>query len=249
MIKIEESKKVNLTIYKSNELKEYLNQNNILSFEKIKEIEDMIKFGYFKVPSVIINQSWGVEKVFLPFSNKLFKVITTNLGNTSIQLHPLKGEKYISLSDSTVLYDGEKEINLKKYKYVDIIKNTIHSMNKGSKVFEEQDNVIFDKNETIRIFDSLGRNVNTPYEYYKYLLPQFKNKMIFSDIPNNDYSEDTDKFIFIIDGSIDIQFNDKLINLNGNEDLFFIRNDIKIEKIIGNYKIIDCIYYKVENEK
>ena len=247
MLSIKESSIANLDIYKIDKLKEYLNDNNILTTNKINEIEEGIKKGYFKVPYIFQDQAWGKEKVFLPFSNKLFKIVTTSKGNTSIQLHPLKSEKYISLDDNTLIFSDNNEIRLKKYMSADIKRHTIHSMSKDSTIFEEQDNNLFDKNETIRIFDSLGRKVNNPQDYYKYLLPQYKNNIVISDIPNNEYDENKDKFIFIIDGSISIKVNNKIINLEGKEELIYLKKDIAIEKIIGKYKIMNCIYYEVEN--
>ena len=247
MLSIKESSIANLDIYKIDKLKEYLNDNNILTTNKIDEIDNGIKKGYFKVPYIFQDQAWGKEKVFLPFSNKLFKIVTTSKGNTSIQLHPLKSEKYISLDDNTLIFSENNEIRLKKYMSADIKRNTIHSMSKDSTIFEEQDNNLFDKNETIRIFDSLGRKVNNPQDYYKYLLPQYKNNIVISDIPNNEYDENKDKFIFIIDGSISIKVNNKIINLEGKEELIYLKKDIAIEKIIGKYKIMNCIYYEVEN--
>lgn len=248
MIKFIESENLSLDIYKNKEIESYLNNYNILTTKQIDKIEKNIKKGYFKVPYVLINQAWGIEKVFIPFSNKLFKVLKNDISNTSVQFHPLKSEKYISLSDNTVVYDEEKEYKIKKYQCVDIQRNTIHSMKKGSKIFEEQDNVLFDKSETMRIYDLLGRKINSPQEYYKYLLPQFKNKMIIQeDIPNNEYEEGKDKFIFLIDGTINIKINNEIVTLNGNEDLYYFDKNIKIEKIIGKYKIINCIFYKVVN--
>ncbi len=247
MLSIKESLTASLNVYKIDKLKEYLNDNNVLTTKQINEIEDGIRKGYFKVPYIFQEQAWGIEKVFLPFSNKLFKVVSTTKANTSIQLHPLKSEKYISLDDNTLIYGENDEIRLEKYKCADIKRNTIHSMSKGSTIFEEQDNNLFDKKETIRMYDSLGREVNTPQEYYKYLLPQFKNDIVISDIPNNEYDENKDKFVFIINGSMTIKINNEIVDLKGKEELFYLNKDIAIEKIIGKHKIMNCIYYEVEN--
>lgn len=246
MIKIVENKNVDLSIYSDSESIKYLNENNRLTKSNLDYIMELMKKDYFIVPSKIVKQSWGAEKVFYPFSNKLFKVLSTHLGNTSLQLHPLKSEKYLSLSDKTIVLDESNEYDLKKFEFVDIKKNTIHCLKKDSKVFEEQDNNLFDSNETIRIYDSLGRSTNQPGEYYKYLLPQYKNNMFFDNCYENKYSLDCDKFIFIAEGKIIIEINNKEIILDKNEELYFISKNVKIKRILGKIRIIDCIYYGME---
>ena len=245
MLNIVESESVSLDIYKNKHLINYMNANNVITVNHIDEIEEGIAIGYFRVPYEFVEQAWGIEKVFLPFSNKLFKIVHTTKANTSVQFHPLKSEKYISLCNNTIIYDDHSKLSLKKYRCADIKRNTIHSMNKDSKVFEEQDNVLFDKNETVRISDSLGRDTNIPQEYYKYLLPQYKGAIKISDIPNDEYDEKNDKFVFIIDGSIEIKINNKTIILKGKEDLYFFDKKILIEKVTGKYKVMNCVYYRV----
>ena len=134
---------------------------------------------------------------------------------------------------------------MKKFSTVNIPKNTIHSLKKGSKVFEEQDNNLFDNRETIRIFDSLNRKVDSPQDYLKYLLPQHKDKMEINGSIESDYTLNGDKFVFLIEGEIIVEDRGKKIFLNEKEELYFLKNSIKIKEIKGKVKIINCRYYGV----
>lgn len=245
MIKIIEKLDKDLSLYTNNDLIPYLNEYNQFTINELSLINDLMKQNYFKVPSILINQAWGTEKVFYPFSTKLFKIISNNLGDTSLQLHPIKNEYYISLSDETIVIDEEKEYKMKKFSTVNIPKNTIHSLKKGSKVFEEQDNNLFDNRETIRIFDSLNRKVDSPQDYLKYLLPQHKDKMEINGSIESDYTLNGDKFVFLIEGEIIVEDRGKKIFLNEKEELYFLKNSIKIKEIKGKVKIINCRYYGV----
>lgn len=245
MINIVEKLDRDLSIYSNNDLIPYLNECNKYTANELSVISDLMKQNYFKVPSILINQAWGTEKVFYPFSTKLFKVIYNNLGDTSLQLHPIKNEYYISLSDETIVIDEVKEYKMEKFSTMNIPKNTIHSLRKGSKVFEEQDNNLFDNRETIRIFDSLNRRIDYPQDYLKYLLPQHKEKIEFNSSIESDYTLNGDKFVFLIEGEIIIEDRDKKILLNKKEELYFLDNSINIKEIKGKAKIINCKYYGV----
>ena len=247
MIKIIEKLDKDLSLYTNNDLIPYLNEYNQFTINELSLINDLMKQNYFKVPSILINQAWGTEKAFYPFSTKLFKIISNNLGDTSLQLHPIKNEYYISLSDETIVIDEEKEYKMKKFSTVNIPKNTIHSLKKGSKVFEEQDNNLFDNRETIRIFDSLNRKVDSPQDYLKYLLPQHKDKMELNGRIESDYTLNGDKFVFLIEGEIVIKDDGKQNSLNEKEELYFFKNSVEIKEIKGKAKIIDCRYYGVNN--
>lgn len=247
MIKIIEKSDKDLSIYTNNDLIPYLNECNQFTVNELSLINDLMKQNYFKVPSILINQAWGTEKVFYPFSTKLFRVIFNNLGNTSLQLHPIKSEYYISLRDETIVIDEDKEYKMEKFSTVNIPKNTIHSLRKGSKVFEEQDNNLFDNRETIRILDSLNRKVDSPNDYLKYLLPQHKNKIELNSSIENNYTLNGDKFIFLIEGEIVIKDDGKQNSLNEKEELYFFKNSVEIKEIKGKAKIIDCRYYGVNN--
>ena len=134
--------------------------------------------------------------------------------------------------------------------YVDIPNNTIHSLKKGSIVFEEQDNNLFDNDETIRIYDKLGRKVNEEKDYYKRLLPQYRGKLkklkLESEL-NNISPGNNDKFIFIISGSVKIKFKSKTQVLNKEKTLFFINSECEIVSIDGLSRIVNCKYYGVAN--
>ncbi len=246
MINIGVTSERNFSIYSNSQITELMNNYNKYTKKNIEKINRLISKKYFIVPSLIFELDWGNEKVFLPFTNKLFKIISTYKGNTSLQLHPLKSEKYISLSDATVVNDEEKEVLLKKSEFVSINNNTIHSLKKNSIVFEEQDNNMFDLNETIRIHDSLGRNTNSPQEYYKYLLPHIKNKMQFDKVSENHYSNKSDKFVFIVDGLVKIMVDGQEIELNKINELYFVDRSIEILSVSGIARIVDCNYYCME---
>ena len=170
-------------------------------------------------------------------------MLDTNLADTSLQLHPLKTEKYYCLNDNTVITDTTNNIKCKKEEYVSIPNNTIHSLLKGSRVFEEQDNLIFDNVETIRINDKLNRKVSSPQEYVKYLLPQFLKKFSKENLLN--YNGENSKFIFIADGEVEIECNNEKIILNEKEELYYLSKRVKINKVKGYVRIIECEFYKL----
>lgn len=242
MINITITDEQNFSIYDCDE--KLMNEYNRITKSKIKELKNKITKGFFDVPFIYYDQAWGTEKVFLPFTNKLFKVIETNKGDTSVQLHPLKSEEYVALNDNTIIYDGNNSEKIDKYNSVLIRNNTIHSLYKDSKVFEEQDNNIFDSNETIRIYDKLGRKINEPIDYYKYLLPHIQNKIEHSSRDNNLYN-DKDRFIFIIDGYILIEYNGVEYKLDKEDQLYFLDKNVLIKGVFGNTKISKINYYNM----
>lgn len=247
-IKINLSKRFNVDIYYNNELINYFNSYNYDTSKLIDKLKGLYTKSYFLVPSKINYLSWGYEKVFYPFSNKLFKIINTNKGSTSLQLHPLKSEQYISLSDNTKIFDGETIYNLKYNKFMKIPKSTVHRQLKDSIVFEEQDNIIFDNNETIRILDDFGRKTHDKRDCYKYLLPQNKNNIQVFNKYNIHSNKDMDKFVFLIDGYVIIEINKEEINLDQQNELYFISSNVLIKNIVGNVYITNCYYYEVNNE-
>lgn len=245
---IKTSKNFNVDIYENKELIKYFNDNNIHTTKIIAELKSIANKPYFLVPYIVNEVAWGYEKVFYPFSTKLFKIINTSKGNTSLQFHPLKNEQYISLCDSTKILDDKNSYNLKNNQFMKIPRNTIHRQLKGSIVFEEQDNIIFDNNETIRLLDDMGRKVNFKNEYYKYLLPQNKNNIKINKNYTIHNNKDFDKFVFILDGYIIINDSNEDIILNRTQELYFVNKDTKIKDIVGNVYITDCIYYEVNDE-
>lgn len=250
LIKIDYDNKFNLSAFKTSKLKTLLNDNNKVTIDYLNILESLYSEGWFEVPFTKNQLSWGYEKVFIPFTDKLFKILENDINDTSVQIHPIKNERWLSLSD---LSNVEDEKGIKKFPYlcyVDIPKNTIHSLKKGSLVFEEQDNNLFDNNETIRIYDKLGRKVNEEVDYYKRLLPQYRGELkklkVKSELNNIPLGEN-DKFIFIISGIVKIKFKDKVQILNKERALFFISSECEIILIDGLSRIVNCKYYKVVN--
>ncbi len=241
--KIDITKKFDFSIYSDATLLNIMNEYNKITYKDRNKILYLQQQNFFKVPHVEFSYLWGKEKVFYPFSSKLFKVLDTNLADTSLQFHPLKTEKYYCLNDNTAITDTTNNIKCKKGEYVSIPNNAIHSLLKGSRVFEEQDNLIFDNVETIRINDKLNRKVSTPQEYVKYLLPQFLKKFSKENLLN--YNGENSKFIFIADGEVEIECNNEKTILNEKEELYYLSKRVKINKVKGYVRIIECEFYKL----
>lgn len=241
--KIDITKNFDFSIYSDATLLNIMNEYNKITYKDRNKILYLQQQDFFKVPHVEFSYLWGKEKVFYPFSSKLFKVLDTNLADTSLQLHPLKTEKYYCLNDNTSITDTTNNIKFKKGEYVSIPNNTIHSLLKGSRVFEEQDNLIFDNVETIRINDKLNRKVSTPQEYVKYLLPQFSKKFSKENLSN--YNGENSKFIFVADGEVEIECNNEKTILNEKEELYYLSKQVKINEVKGYVRIIECEFYKL----
>lgn len=232
-----------LSIYYDKELFEIMNIYNKVTFENIDALDRLLDNHVFKVPHVIYEYPWGKEKVFYPFTSKLFKVLETSISDTSLQIHPLKSEAYYSLNDSTIVNDNYESFECKTGDYIFIPNNTMHTLLTGSKVFEEQDNLIFDANETVRIIDKLDRKVAEPQEYVKYLLPQFLKKCIKQEVVN--YDGQHAKFIFVSNGSVEIEYNGIVDILSEKDELYYISDDVNIIKCTGFVRIIKCEFYRV----
>lgn len=234
---------IDLSVYLNNNLIKYMNEYNKLSFDNIDMLKELLKRDYFLVPSKMYEQPWGKEKVFLPFTTKLFKVLETSISDTSIQLHPMKTEKYLSLSNNTFLTNSNKTICCKRGKLINIPKNSIHSLLKNSRVFEDQDNLIFDNKETVRLNDVLKRKVSTPQEYIKYLLPQFLNNFKFEKLKN--YNGNSNKFVFISEGEVEIEVDGIKTILSDSDELYYLDRRVKINRISGLVRVIECKYYRI----
>ncbi len=240
--------KFDLSVYKNSYVKKMLNDNNKVTLDFLDKLQKLYNNGWFEVPYVKNTLAWGEEIVFAPFSDKLFKVLHNNLNDTSLQIHPLKSERWLSLSDSTYVETDKCVQKLCYLDYINIPNNTIHSLKKDSLVFEEQDNNLFDNNETIRIYDKLGRKVNDEIDYYKYLLPLYRGKIKKLDNNlelNNITEKNYNKFIFIIEGNVKIKYKDKIYILDKEKRLFFINKDCQIISIDGLARIISSKFYKV----
>ena len=236
-------KNVDLSIYNDSSLFKIMNNYNKVMYDNKNLIIKLLEKDFFKVPHVDFLCPWGKEKVFYPFTSKLFKVLETNLADTSLQLHPLKTERYYSLSDNTVVADSHSIMDCKKDEIIVIPNNTVHSLLKGSKVFEEQDNLIFDDRETIRFSDKLNREVSKSQEYVKYLLPQFLKKFYKEKVSN--YSGDGNKFVFIADGEVEIECGAEKFVLKETEELYYLSDKVDIISISGHVIVLDCIFYKL----
>ena len=241
--KIDITKDFDFSLYNNTTLLNIMNEYNKITYKNRNIILNLQQQDFFKVPYTEFTYLWGKEKVFYPFSTKLFKVLDTNLADTSLQLHPLKTEKYYCLNNTTIVTDMINDIKCQKGYYINIPNNTIHSLLKGSRVFEEQDNLIFDNAETIRIYDKLNRKVSLPQEYVKYLLPQFLKKFSKENLTN--YNGKNNKFIFIADGEVEIECNNNKIILTDKEQLYYLNKQVKINKIKGFVRIIECEFYKL----
>jgi len=243
------NKTFDLSVYQNQDFIPYLNLYNKFTSDNIILIKELIENGYFIVPSNIYHFAWGFEKTFMPFSDKLFKIISNNKGDTSLQIHPIKNEKWISLNNNSVVYDQTKEFLLRKYKQVIIPKNTVHALKKNAHILEIQDNNIFDSKETLRIYDKLGRETSLPNDYYKYFMPYLVSEFIFKD-PTFNNDQNGDRILFLFDGYVQIEYNGQIIKLDKTEELYFLKENVKIINIIGNSIISLCSYYKsAENER
>ena len=67
----------------------------------------------FEVPFFIDKLAWGNEKIYYPFTIVLIKVLSNDVGRTSIQFHPLKTECWVALNEKTTYFDGNNWDELK----------------------------------------------------------------------------------------------------------------------------------------
>jgi len=230
MFNFKTTRKVNLDIYYKNNLIDQFNNNNINTFKNIETIQTLLKKDIFEVPFFEKKFVWGKEIIFFPFTNKVFKIIKTSINDTSIQLHPRKNEYWYTLND-TKIYNGNIWIDVQKNQKIIIPKNTIHCMKKGSIVFEVQDNTLYDKHETIRIFDINNRKILNKYEYLNYILPHNKNEITITNIENK-IDNLYDVFLF----SINCQIEDIALE---KEKLYYVKSKlIKKQKVKGKFIII-----------
>lgn len=230
------TKNINFDIYKKEQ--DILNDYNKKTLKHLNELKQLIKKDIFEVPSYIRNTIWGYERIFYPFTNKLMKVVVTEKEETSCQLHPRKNEIWYPIKPS-IIYDGKKyrKTNLKEQ--IIIPKNSIHSMQKGGKIFEVQDNTLYDKNETIRIFDKSGRKVHKKQDYMNYLLPHNIDYIKIKKYVKKKVK--TNFFLFITKGE------GKFRNIKLEENkLYFIKEE-KDLKIKGNYVKVDAYFYEQDN--
>ena len=235
-------------IYNSDIFSKYFNDYNKQTNDSIRKIIDLYENNScFKVPFIINELAWGYEKVYYPFTTSLIKILSNNIGRTSIQIHPLKIESWFALNDITKYYDGTSWNNLKKYRGIKIPANTIHSLERNSLVLEIQDNNLFDKSETIRIKDFLGRNVDKFETYLKCLIPIKKNKI--SDIKDLNYSiidNNNDYLIFSFEDGNAVVYDDNEYQIEKN-NLYFVKRGFKMKIKEDNIVYIRCEYFENKN--
>lgn len=231
---------VNLELYKDDRFSKLFNRINLMSKRDLVNIEKLLEENCFEVTSYTRNTVWGKEIIYLPFTNKLFKIIHTTINDTSLQLHPQKSEEWYPLKESNI-FDGNGWIKVNVGESVYIPPNSVHCMQKNAIVFEVQDNNLFDKNETLKIYDINGREINDKTGYYKYVLPSIKNKLIIKkNIALPCIDDRFNYFLFIIDGHV----KNKLGYKFNAQTLYYINkrivNSLKFE---GNLVLIPAEYY------
>lgn len=239
------SKTKNLNVYKDKNYKMLFNDYNKSTLNKLDFIENSIKLPYFEVPTYTRKTIWGKEIIFIPFTDKLFKIVDTYIDDTSIQLHPLKNEKWFPLKE-TIIYDGKKLITVNSSDIVSIDSKSIHCMKKDGMVFEIQDNIIFDGKETIRIFDVNNREIADDITILKNTMPQIRNnvKIIKNKIINK-INNQNDLFIFCIDGEINLKVNKKNIRLNTHKLYYINQKYVKFIEINGICAMCTAKYFEV----
>ena len=227
-------------IYLNKKINNLFNDINKYTLNNIDKISELYNSKVFKVPSYIKECAWGSEKIFLAFSNKLFKVIDTSLNDTSLQLHPLKKEIWYPIK-KCVINDGKKDISVDKRDKIIIKENTVHSLRKGSIVFEVQDNTLFNHLETIRIYDESNREIHED-RFYSHNMPMFRNKIkIIKMLKGEKCVLQKNSFIYSFD-NINI-LNETKYEINKNE-LWYLSKGTEILDD-GDYLIIECKFFKL----
>ena len=230
----------NKELYLNPKINRLFNEVNTYTLKNIGKVCELYGNKVFKVPSYIKECAWGSEKIFLAFSNKLFKVIDTSKSDTSIQLHPLKKEIWYPLKQS-VINDGKKDIVVDTINEIIIKENTVHSLRKNSVVFEVQDNTLFNHLETIRIYDESNREIHEDI-FYSHNMPMFRNKIkIIKRINSKKCILKNNSFIFSFS---DVKvLNDKEYKINKNE-LWYLSKGTEILDD-GDYLVINCKFFKI----
>ncbi len=237
----------NTSVYADN-FSKYLNMYNKKTLDNIDNILKLYNDNKcFEVPFFIDKLAWGTEKIYYPFTTLLIKVLSNDIGRTSIQFHPLKTECWFALSEKTFYFDGNNWNRLKKYSGIKIPSRTVHSLEKGSYVLEIQDNVIFDNKETMRIKDFLGRKIDNIQDYLKYLIPTKRGTI--SQITTKNYSKidkNSDYLIFSFVDKIEIKYDDKEYTIEKNI-LYFAKNGFEILNNNDNVLYIRCEYFEAKD--
>lgn len=242
------TKEFNASIYTSY-FGKYLNKYNKTTLDNIDCILKLYNENKcFEVPFFIDNLAWGTGKIYYPFTTLLIKVLSNDIGRTSIQFHPLKTECWFALSEKTTYFDGNNWNELKKYSGIRIPSRTIHSLEKGSYVLEIQDNVVFDNKEAMRIKDFLGRKIDNIEDYLKYLIPTKRETI--SQLTTKNYlriDKNCDYLIFSFEDKIVIKYdNDKEYSIEKNI-LYFAKKGFEVLNNDDNVVYIKCEYFETKN--
>ncbi len=230
----------NKELYLNPKINKLFNEVNTYTLKNINKVCKLCSNKIFKVPSYIKECAWGNEKIFLTFSNKLFKIIDTSKNDTSIQLHPIKKEIWYPMKES-IINDGKKDIVVNTTDEIIIKENTVHSLRKNSVVFEVQDNTLFNHLETIRIYDVSNREIHED-RFYSHNMPMFRNKIkIIKRINSKGCILKSNSFIFSF-SNIKV-INDKEYKINKNE-LWYLSKGTEILDD-GDYLVINCKFFKI----
>ena len=230
----------NKELYLNPKINKLFNEVNTYTLKNINKVCKLCSNKIFKVPSYIKECAWGNEKIFLTFSNKLFKIIDTSKNDTSIQLHPIKKEIWYPMKES-IINDGKKDIVVNTTDEIIIKENTVHSLRKNSVVFEVQDNTLFNHLETIRIYDVSNREIHEE-RFYSHNMPMFRNKIkIIKRINSKRCILKSNSFIFSF-SNIKV-INDKEYKINKNE-LWYLSKGTEIHDD-GDYLVINCKFFKI----
>ena len=230
---------ITLEMYENGE-NNLFNDINKYKMSKISDLQKLLKKDAFLVPYYVLDTAWGNEKIYMPFTSNLFKIITTSINDTSVQIHPLKNESWYSLNDVEV-YDGKNILKIGKNHKITIRKCTVHSLKKGGRVFEVQDNIPFDYDETLRIYDSSNRSIQ-PSKFNAYSFIHDDKIKIENNEMFHKKCSIRNSFIFAKE-PLEIRVKSKKIKIN-KEDLWYVKGEFEIIDNIKEAIVIPAKYYK-----
>lgn len=233
-----------IEIYKNKNLSNLFNDINNKTTKDISLLENIFNEKIFKVPSFKKKLSWGYETIFLPFTNKLFKIIETKYNATSLQLHPIKNETWYPLKNVTI-NDGLKDIKIEHDTIIDIPRKSTHSLCKGATIFEVQDNIPFQYDETYRIYDASNRTVHPSIFNAYHFLKKDNIKLIDDNLSIKPHTLLNDSFIFSKDDDVTVEADKKVSKLK-KQELWFLSKGTKILNNLNNVIIVKAEYIKGE---
>lgn len=233
---------ISLDIYKDKKIYSLFNDYNVKTSLNVEKIEKLLCKGVFKVPYYEKETAWGYETIYFPFTNKLFKIINTKYNDTSLQLHPIKNEIWYPLKD-VVINDGIRDINVDKSITINIPSRTVHNLLKDSIVFEVQDNIVFEYDETYRIFDKCNRDIQLDKFNAFHFLNNNKIDLINDKLIIKKQKLKTDCFIYSKEMDVLIKYNNKQKLIKKNE-LWFLSKETIILNNIEDVIIVESKYIR-----